>query len=160
MGYRRGDHVVYPKYGVGKIVKSEDRPVFGRRQRCLEIRFECDRRTVYVQESDFQRAHIRPVMGRKVLTQVYKTLKAPAQYGRIRPSTRRMESYSTKAQIGDPMSLAEVARDLVRRSHRHRLNRTEKKLASNAVDLLAEEIAHVEQRKPETIRTKLDRILS
>lgn len=160
MGFRRGDLVVYPKFGVGKVVKSEERPVFGRKQRCLKIRFSAPRRTVYVQEEEFQRSHIRAVMGRGVLTEVYRLLKAPGQYGHHKVPRVRLERYRTKAEIADPMSLAEVARDLARRQKRHRLNDTEQELRASAVDLLSEEIATVENRKPEQVRTKLERILT
>jgi len=160
MGFRRGDIVVFPKYGVGKVVKSEERPVFGRKQRCLKIRFDAPRRTVYVQEEEFQRSHIRPIMGRSVLNEVYRLLKAPGQYGHHKRPRLRLERYRTKAEIADPMSLAEVARDLSRRSKRHRLNDTEKELQASAVELLTEEIATVEQREPDKIRTKLERLLT
>ena len=159
MGFRRGDFVVYPKYGVGKVVDSEERPVYGRMQRCLKINFPADNRTVFINEQDFQRVHLRQVMGSKALTDVYKVLKAPSRYGRLRPARTRTDNYRSKASIADPVSLAEVARDLTRRGRTHRLNETERELADVAVDLLTEEIAFVEKRKPDKVRTKLDRLL-
>ena len=160
MGFRRGDCVVFPKYGVGKVVKAEERPVFGRTQRCLEIKFPVDNRRVFVQEADFTRSHIRPVMAKKVVGRIYKLLREPAQYVTVKTSPVRTEKYRAKAQIGDPMSLAEVARDLVRRSQRHRLSEMECQLAEAAVALLSQEIAHVEQREPSEVRTKLERMLT
>ena len=71
-----------------------------------------------------------------------------------------MERYRAKAVIGDPMSLAEVVRDLGRRSKNHRLNDDEQQIADSAVDLLKQEIAVVENRKEEAILTKINRILS
>ena len=160
MGYRRGQIVVYPKYGVGKVVKSEERPVFGRRQRCLEIKFSSDNRRVFIQEDDFQRAHIRPVMGTKVLKSVYQVLKAPAEYNTVKVAKRRLERYRSKAEIGDPMSLAEVARDLVRRGNDHRLNELEQSLAEISVGLLTEEIAHVENAPTDRVKKKIKRMLT
>ena len=159
MGFRRGQLVVYPKYGVGKVVKSEERPVFGRRQRCLEIRFSTDNRRVFIQEDEFQRAHIRPVMGTKVLRSVYQVLKAPPEYHTVKVANRRLERYRSKAEIGDPMSLAEVARDLVRRGSKHRLNEHEKTLAESTVELLTEEIAHVENASADRVKKKIERML-
>jgi RNA polymerase-interacting CarD/CdnL/TRCF family regulator len=57
------------------------------------------------------------------------------------------------------MSLAEVARDLRRRSRHHRLNEKERELAESAVGLLCQEIAVVENRHPGEVREKIDRIL-
>jgi RNA polymerase-interacting CarD/CdnL/TRCF family regulator len=141
-------------------VDSEERPVFGRKQRCLKIRFDEPRRTVFLQEDAFVRSHIRPVMAKSVLPEVYRLLKSRGQYGQHKPPRLRLERYRTKAEIADPMSLAEVARDLSRRSKRHRLNETERELQASAVELLADEIAMVEQREREKIRTKLERILT
>lgn len=159
MGFRRGDLVVYPRYGVGKVVNAEERPVFGRRQRCLEIRFEADNRTVYVQEADFQKVHLRLVMPSKVVTHVYQVLKEPSRYGRINPARERLSTYTRKASIGDPMSLAEVARDLNRRGKRHRLSETEQELASRSVELLTEELAVVEKRAEAKVRKKIEKLL-
>ncbi len=160
MSFRRGETVVCPRYGVGRVVKSEERPVFGRTQRCLEIRFASDNRTVFLHEEDFTKVHLRNVMGSNVLRHVYKTLREPDQYTRTRPAGRRMERYRAKAVIGDPMSLAEVVRDLGRRSQSHRLNEDEQQIADSAVDLLKQEIAVVENREEEAILTKINRILS
>ncbi len=159
MSFRRGDHVVYPKYGVGKVIRSEERPVYGRKQRCLEIRFPSGNRRVFVQEDEFQRAHIRHVMGPSLANRVYKVLKERARYGHLR-ATRRTATYRSKTSIADPMSLAEVARDLVRHSQRHRLSKIERDLAESAVGLLAEELAVVEDRDPKKVRIKIDRILN
>lgn len=159
MSFRRGDIVVYPKYGLGKVVKAEERPVFGRTQRCLEIRFVRDNRTVFLHEEDFHKVHLRGVMGSKMLSSVYKVLREPTQYTQVRVADRRLERYLSKAAIGDPVSLAEVARDLVRRGKKHRLNEVEQELANSAVGLLSAEIAHVENAEPASIRTKLTRIL-
>jgi RNA polymerase-interacting CarD/CdnL/TRCF family regulator len=159
MGFRRGDLVVCPKYGVGKVMRAEERPVFGRRQRCLEIRFSADNRRVFLHEQDFQRAHIRSVMEPRILDLVYRTLRDRPQYGSVRVASHRTERYRTKTEIGDPMSLAEVARDLRRRSRHHRLNEKERELAESAVGLLCQEIAVVENRHPGEVREKIDRIL-
>jgi CarD family transcriptional regulator len=159
MSFRRGDVVVYPKYGLGKVVKAEERPVFGRTQRCLEIRFLRDNRTVFIHEEDFHKVHLRGVMGPKMVTSVYKVLREPPQYAQVRTADRRLERYRSKAAIGDPVSLAEVARDLVRRGQRHRLNDIEQELANSAVGLLTAELAHVENVEPAAVRTKLTRIL-
>ena len=72
---------------------------------------------------------------------------------------KRLERYRQLSSIADPFSLAEVVRDLHGRSHDHRLTEAESNLAENAVGLLAEEIAHIENREPRRVRTSIDRVL-
>lgn len=160
MSFRRGDHVVLPRYGVGKVVASEERPVFGRRQRCLQIKFSGDNRTVYIQEEEFHRVHLRQVMEKRVLKGVWQVLKEPNAYTAIRGTRRRLERYRQKSVIADPFSLAEVVRDLMGRSRNHRLTDAESTLAESAVELLAAEIAHIENKKPQTVRKRIDRVVA
>jgi CarD family transcriptional regulator len=87
------------------------------------------------------------------------TLKGPARVRRTMWS-RRAQEYEAKLNSGDPISIAEVVRDLHRASGQPEQSYSERQLYEAALDRLAREYAVVERIDHEAAARRLEEILA
>ena len=120
--FEEGDFVVYPTHGVGRILGAEKREVAGITLEMLVVRFEHDRMTLRVPMEKARSLGLRTLSSKKQMEQAITTLQGKAKVRRTMWS-RRAQEYETKIKSGDPVSIAEVVRDLHRRTALERLAR-------------------------------------
>ena len=142
-----GDVVVYPAYGVGRIVAREQRRGDGSKVDVVVIEF-VDDLTVSL---PLERAkdQLRLPVSEADLRQVQAVLREERAVSTAPWLTRQRESHAKLAD-GDPVSLAEIVRDgatrqqlLTLKGAKTQLSDGEKRLFGKARQLLAREIAHV-----------------
>lgn len=112
-GFKVGDLVVYPAHGVGRIVATEEQEVAGVSLELYVVKFDEDRMTLRVPVSKADTSGMRRLSPRKTMTAALETLKSRARVRRVMWS-RRAQEYEAKINSGDPISIAEVVRDLHR----------------------------------------------
>ena len=112
--FEEGDFVVYPTHGVGRILGTEEREVAGTTLEMLVVRFEQDRMTLRVPMEKAKSLGLRTLSSKRQMEQAIATLQGKAKVRRTMWS-RRAQEYETKIKSGDPVSIAEVVRDLHRR---------------------------------------------
>ena len=147
-GFRKGDFVVYPTHGVGKILGVETQEVSGHSLQLIIIHFEKDRMTLRVPVAKAKNSGLRKLSSRKVMDAALQTLKGRSRVKRAMWS-RRAQEYEAKINSGDIVAIAEVVRDLYRSESQPEQSYSERQLYEAALDRLSREIAAV-QRVTET----------
>jgi CarD family transcriptional regulator len=158
-GFRKGDFVVYPTHGVGKILGVETQEVSGHSLQLIIIHFEKDRMTLRVPVAKAKNSGLRKLSSRKVMDAALQTLKGRSRVKRAMWS-RRAQEYEAKINSGDLVSIAEVVRDLYRSEAQPEQSYSERQLYEAALDRMAREIAAVERMDEASAVAKIDDVLA
>ena len=131
--FEEDDFVVYPTHGVGRILGTEKREVAGITLEMLVVRFEHDRMTLRVPLEKARSLGLRTLSSKKQMEQAITTLQGKAKVRRAMWS-RRAQEYETKIKSGDPVSIAEVVRDLHRRTNQSEQSYSERQMYQAALE--------------------------
>jgi CarD family transcriptional regulator len=159
MEFKTDDFVVYPTHGVGKILGTETQEIAGTELDLLVINFEHDRMTLRIPVTKAQNSGLRRLSSRKQMDVALTKLKGRARVRRTMWS-RRAQEYEAKINSGDPVSIAEVVRDLRRNSSQADQSYSERQMYQAALDRLAREFAAIEKIDEETAATRLEKIMN
>ena len=157
--FEEGDFVVYPTHGVGRILGTETREVAGIELEMLVVRFEQDRMTLRVPMEKAKTLGLRTLSSSKQMDQAITTLRGKARVRRTMWS-RRAAEYETKIKSGDPVSIAEVVRDLNRRTNQSEQSYSERQMYQAALERLAREYAAIEKIDQEAAALKLEDMMA
>ena len=149
-----GDHVVYPTHGVGKVERIATEEIAGHKLELIHITFEENRMTLRVPVSKARTAGLRKLATRKLFDEALGVLKGRARIKRTMWS-RRAQEYEAKINSGDPLSIAEVVRDLHRNAGQPDQSFSERQIYEAAMDRLAAELAALDKTDKLTATTKL-----
>lgn len=158
MMFNEGDFVVYPTHGVGKVLGIEDQEIAGHPLKLFVISFEHERMTLRVPVEKANDSGLRKLSSKKVMEGALTTLKGRARVKRTMWS-RRAQEYEAKINSGDPVSIAEVVRDLHRRADQPDQSFSERQIYEQALERLASEVAAVEKIDMEKAQLKLEKLL-
>jgi len=139
--FEKGDFVVYPTHGVGRVIDIEAKEIAGHKLDLFVISFEQERMMLRV-----------PVANALV------TLKGRSRVSRAMWN-RRAQEYEAKINSGDPVSIAEVVRDLHRNAGQPDQSYSERQIYEAALDRLARELAAVERIDKDLATQKLNSVL-
>jgi CarD family transcriptional regulator len=153
-----GDFVVYPTHGVGRVVAIETQQIAGISLPLIVITFDKDRMTLRVPVAKAHNSGLRKLSSRKVMDTALATLKGRSRVKRTMWS-RRAQEYEAKINSGDPVSIAEVVRDLHRGSDQPDQSYSERQIYQAALDRLARELAAVERIDEEAAAQRLEEML-
>ncbi len=156
--FNTGDFVVYPTHGVGKVLGVEDQEIAGLNLKLFVISFEHERMTLRVPVEKATDSGLRKLSSKKVMEGALTTLKGRARVKRTMWS-RRAQEYEAKINSGDPVSIAEVVRDLHRRADQPDQSFSERQIYEQALERLASEVAAVEKIDMEKAQLKLEKLL-
>ncbi len=156
--YSAGDFVVYPTHGVGKVLGIEAQEISGIKLDLIIIKFDKDRMTLRVPVEKAQDSGLRKLSTRKVMDSALTTLKGRSRAKRTMWS-RRAQEYEAKINSGDPVSIAEVVRDLHRGDDQPDQSYSERQMYQAALDRLARELAALEKIDEASVAHKLEEML-
>ena len=156
--YSAGDYVVYPTHGVGRVEGIESQEIGSEKIDLIVIKFEKDRMTLRVPVSKAQNSGLRKLSSRKMMDSALTTLKGRSRVKRTMWS-RRAQEYEAKINSGDPVSIAEVVRDLHRADDQPDQSYSERQMYQAALDRLARELAALEKIDEEAAAEKLEKLL-
>lgn len=142
--FKKGDYVVYPAHGVGEIEAVETQTIGGMEIKLYAIAFEKDRMRLKVPVFKAHASGLRRLSTTNRMDDALKTLQGRAQIRRAMWS-RRAQEYETKINSGDPVSIAEVLRDLKRSNDESEQSYSERQIYQSALERLAREVAAVEK---------------
>lgn len=154
-----GDFVVYPTHGVGKVLGVENQEIAGHKLKLYVISFDSDRMTLRVPVAKASTSGLRKLSNKKIMETALTTLKGRARVKRTMWS-RRAQEYEAKINSGDPVSIAEVVRDLHRNVGQPDQSFSERQIYESALDRLACEVAAVEKIDKEQATEKLEGLLT
>ncbi|KKJ78014.1 CarD family transcriptional regulator [Kiloniella litopenaei] len=157
--YSAGDYVVYPTHGVGRVQGIETQEISGVTLELLIVTFEQDRMTLRVPLVRAESSGLRKLSSRKLMEDALTTLKGRSRAKRTMWS-RRAQEYEAKINSGDPVSIAEVVRDLHRGPEQPEQSFSERQMYQAALERLAREFAAVEDIDEDTAAVKLEEMLA
>ena len=157
--FQQDDFVVYPTHGVGRILGTESRQIGDTEIEMLVVRFEHDRMTLRVPMDKARSLGLRTLSSKKQMEQAITTLQGKARVRRTMWS-RRAQEYEAKINSGDPVSIAEVVRDLHRNEDQPDQSYSERQIYEAAKERLTRELAAVEKIAHENAEEKLNRLLA
>jgi len=153
------DFVVYPTHGVGRITGIQDEEISGAKLRLFVIEFAQEKMTLRVPLTKAKTVGMRALSSPRKMKSAMETLKGRARIKRTMWS-RRAQEYEAKINSGDPVSIAEVVRDLHRNAGQPDQSYSERQIYEAAKDRLTRELAAVEQIEPDQATEKLDKLLT
>ena len=154
-----GEIVVYPKHGVGEIVKIETMEISNIKTSFYVVKMEQSKLTIRVPLDKKNEVGLRKISSKKIIEEVYSTLKLKPKIRRIMWS-RRAQEYEAKIFSGDPIKISEVVRDLFRKSSQAEQSYSERQMFQVAIERLAREVAAVEKTDYFQSTEKIEQILS
>lgn len=156
--FKTGDYVVYPTQGVGRLLRSEEMNIGGVPTKMLVIEFEKNNMTIRVPFDRVEISGLRPISSQKKIMDAIKSAKEKAAAKRMIWS-RRAAMYEENINSGDPMKVAEVIRDLQRRSINDTPTFSGHQLYLRALDRMAQEFAAINGIELEEASDKIEEIL-
>ena len=142
--FKIGETVVYPKHGVGEIVSIEAMEISSIKTKFYIVKMEQAKLTIRVPLDKQDEVGLRKISSKKVIEEVFTTLKLKPKIRRIMWS-RRAQEYDTKIFSGDPIKISEVVRDLYRKNSQPEQSYSERQMFQIALERLAREVAAVEK---------------
>jgi len=154
-----GEIVVYPKHGVGEIAKIETMEISNIKTSFYVVKMEQSKLTIRVPLDKKNEVGLRKISSKKIVEEVYSTLKLKPKIRRIMWS-RRAQEYEAKIFSGDPIKISEVVRDLFRKSSQAEQSYSERQMFQVAIERLAREVAAVEKTDYFQSTEKIEQILN
>ncbi len=139
MEFKAGDSVVHPTYGVGQIVRLEERQLAEDEPRLYYV-IVADKSTVWVPVNADPVAPLRKVTSKHEMERYRNLLKSNPMSLEKDPSKRRLE-IATRLRRGSFQSLCEVVRDLTAVGWYGRINEGDAAFLLKARDNLSREWA-------------------
>ena len=157
--FRKGDRVVYPHHGAGKVVKKEDKEILGEVRQYLTIKILHNDMTVMVPCENAGKAGLRRIIDEDTVKKVMAVLtddcsEMPKNWN------RRFKHNRDKMKTGDILELAEVVRNLALRDREKGLSTGEKQMFVKAKKILASELMYAKNMDEDECAEWLEEVLS
>ncbi len=156
--FKEGEIVVYPKHGVGEVIKTETMEVANIKTNFYVVKMEQSKLTIRVPTDKLEQVGLRKISSKKIIEEVFNVLKLKPKIRRIMWS-RRAQEYDAKIFSGDPVKIAEVVRDLFRKNSQSDQSYSERQMFQVAIERLAREVAAVEKTDYFQSTEKIETIL-
>ena len=158
LDFEAGDFVVYPAHGVGRVEGIETHSIAGLEVQLYAITFEKERMTLKVPVTKARNAGLRRLSSKDRIKVALETLQGRSRVRRTMWS-RRAQEYEAKINSGDPVSIAEVVRDLYRGADQSDQSYSERQIYQAALERLARELAAVEKIDETKATERLELVL-
>jgi CarD family transcriptional regulator len=157
--FELGDNVVYPHHGAGKVLKKEQKEIFGEKREYLTIKILHNDMTVMVPCENAALAGLRRVIDEETVKKVLDVLcddvsEMPKNWN------RRFKHNRDKIKTGDIYELAEVVRNLALRESEKGLSTGEKQMFTRAKKILASELMYALDKDEDEAEAYLDDLLA
>jgi len=159
LDFAAGDFVVYPAHGVGRVAGIETHTIAGMEVTLYAITFEKERMTLKVPVAKARNSGLRRLSSKDRIKEAIETLQGKSKVRRAMWS-RRAQEYEAKINSGDPVSIAEVVRDLYRGTDQSDQSYSERQIYQAALERLARELAAVERIDEAKATERLEAFLS
>ena len=158
MKFNKGDHVVYPSYGPGKILAIKKEIINGKRIQVLVISIN-ERVILRVPVEKIKNLGLRKLSTANRLKDAIAVLKAKVKKKKTMWS-RRAQEYEAKILSGNLVSIAEVLKELYKKDSFDESSFSEKQIYASALDRLARELAAMKKLDKDAATKELEDILN
>ncbi|MGF1475605.1 MAG: CarD family transcriptional regulator [Geminicoccaceae bacterium] len=158
LAFAAGDYVVYPSHGVGRITGIEKEEIAGIGLELYVVSFEQDRLILRVPVDKIAKSGMRKLSSKEKIQSAMDALKIKTKPRRGVMWSRRAQEYEAKINSGDPVSIAEVVRELHKAEDAEQ-SYSERQMYRAALERLAREVAAIERVDETTATEKLEKVL-
>jgi CarD family transcriptional regulator len=153
--YTVGDKIVYPMHGAGVIEAIEERLVAGETRKYYIVRVPLGDMKIMIPCDSCTSVGVREIIGKKQLRVVEMSLKQDSTEMQGNWN-RRYRDNMDKLKTGELGDVCEVVRNLMRVERSKKLSTGEKKMLSNAKQILMSELILVSDRNAEEIEEHIE----
>ena len=137
--FQVGDNIAYPMHGAGTITLIDEKEVLGETHKYYHVTLPYSKMTVMIPVDNSDRIGVREIIGQEQIQGVLDVLESdtdpmPTNWN------RRFRENTEKRKTGIIYTVAGVVRNLVRSDRTKKLSTGEKKLLSNAKQILESEL--------------------
>lgn len=158
LGFRASEFVVYPAHGVGQILAIEVQTVAGASLEFFVIYFVKNKMKLRAPTKKAASVGMRKLSSPATIEQVRRTLsEVPARKRANWPQL--IKEYESKIKSGDIIAIAQVMRDLYRRSAESEQSYSERQFYTVALDRVSGEVALVEGITEQKAVSELENLL-
>ena len=157
--FKKGDFVVYPSHGVGKITDVMSQALGGTNLEFYQISFEKDKMNLSVPVARSSKVGLRRLCSPELVNQSLDIVSETAQASRGIMWSRRAQEYEKKINSGDILAIAEVIRDLHRNVKNPDRSYSERLIYESAYNRFVTEVCLVKNIDEETFHNEFNSML-
>ncbi len=158
MDFQVGDKVVYPSQGVSVVEQIADERLAGQEIRCYHLRLLSTNSRVMVPVNNSERVGLRPLSDSKKVSHALRRLRGE-EAGGENDWKDRYKANLDRIKTGDLAEIVDVLLCLADVASRKTLSFRERKMFDHARQLLAYEVAEVEDRPVEDVDSEIEEVL-
>lgn len=147
-----GDKVVYPNHGAGTIVEIETKQILGEEKKYYIMKLPIGEMKVMIPVDNIEEIGIRNVIDAEEVDDVLNLLKGKKSK-MSQNWNRRYRANQEKLKTGDIYEVSEVVRNLTMRDEEKGLSTGEKKMLSNARQILISELVLAKDMDEEEVKS-------
>lgn len=140
MDLKPGNTIVHPHHGPATVISTEMRTLRGKEMEYVNLEITDGKLHVSVPAASIEEIGLRELADKEDLAKLAEVLAGPSGQQETQWS-RRIKAQREEVSSGDPIRLAGVVRDLVRRNVENPLGTAEKDLLRQAISPLVAEVA-------------------
>ncbi len=144
-----GDRIVYPMHGAGIIEQIEEKLILGESRKYYILKVPCGDMKIMIPIESSNDIGVRAIISVQQVEEVVQVLSSESTE-MSNNWNRRYRDNMQKLKTGDIYHVAEVVRNLMRTDKEKKLSTGEKKMLSNAKQILISEIILVKDIDHET----------
>lgn len=153
--FKVGEKIVYPMHGAGVIEKIEEKEILGERREYFIIKMPIGDMKVMVPVTNVEEVGVREIISEEEVAEVMEVLeghktKMPQNWN------RRYRANMERIKTGDILEIASVVRNLTLLDNEKSLSTGERKMLSNAKQMLLSELVLVTDETMEVIEEKIN----
>ncbi len=154
--FKKGDKVVYPNHGAGTIERIETKEILGDEKKYYIMRLPIGDMKVMIPVDKVDEIGVREVIDAEEAENIIELLKG--EKSKMSQNwNRRYRANQEKLKTGDIYEVGGVVRDLTIRDEEKGLSTGEKKMLSNARQILISELVLAKDADEEEIREIIDK---
>ena len=153
--FDKGDKVVYPNHGAGTIVDVETKEILGEEKKYYIMKLPIGEMKVMIPVDKVDEIGVRDVIDAEEADNIIELLKG--EKSKMSQNwNRRYRANQEKLKTGDIYEVGGVVRDLTIRDEEKGLSTGEKKMLSNARQILTSELVLAKDSTEEEIKELID----
>lgn len=157
MRFSARDKVVHPIHGAGVITEIAVKSISGEPTECVVIKLMVGNAGILLPTDSVEKTDLRFVVDKESMQEALDVLSQEAEE-LPKDWRRRIETLKERVHSGDPGEVAKAIRDIIARSINSKMNPSEKRVLSEAVGVLAGEVALVKEIKVSSAKSMIRKL--
>lgn len=158
MEFNIGEKIVYPTHGAGIIEAIEERTIMGEKKKYYILRIPVGNMSVLIPMDNAEKIGIREVISENEADNLLKDLEE-FSIDEDPNWNKRYRNNLEKIKSGEIRDIAEVVKTLMMRDKTHGLSTGERKMLSNAKQIIVSELVIAKKMSQEQIENILNSII-